>query len=272
MGEPATPGVTARELGALGAGGVEEILDGAFVFYRRRFLACLVAMALVQVPVTIGLTLISETARRKIEQAGLDQELLAQGFTYALLVFLPSAVLSLVATQVGTGAVTYLVGRECTGTRVGVVESYRWAFRKMLPLLGVAALIGLASVLGFLFFVVPGVIAFLVTFAAVPVVMLEDRGVVDSLRRSYELATGSLGRVATVRLLMAAFLAVCLGIGYTLAGRFTDRPDLQLLLAQIPTLIAGPVDSISMVLLYYDLRVRREGMDLECMAAELDRP
>ena len=264
------PARTARSLSGLGMGGVEEIVDGAFVFYRRRFLACFVAMALVQVPVTVGLTLISETALRRIREAGLDLDLLSQGVTYALVVVLPSAVLSLVATQVGTGAITYLVGKACVGETVGVIESYRWALRKTMPLLGTAAIIGFACVFGFFLFVVPAIIAFLVSFAAVPAVMLEDMGVKDGIRRSYELATGSLGRVAAVRLIVALFLGICLLIGYSLAGSVTDRPDARMLLAQIPTLVAGPVDAISMVLLYFDLRVRREGMDIEQMAAALE--
>ena len=77
--------------------------------------------------------------------------------------------------------------------------------------------------------------------------------------------------MAAVRLVVALFLGTCLLIGYTIAGSFTDRPNVQMLLAQVPTLLAGPVDAVSMVLLYFDLRVRREGMDLEAMAAALDR-
>ncbi len=185
MASPAAPPHGAAALASLGAAGVEEIVDAAFVFYRRRFLACFVAMELVQIPVTLGLTLVSETALRRIREAGFDVDLLSQGVTYALVVVLPAAILSLVVTQVGTGAITYLVGKACLGETVGVVESYRWALRKTLPLLGTAAIIGIACVLGFLLFVVPGVIAFLVSFAAVPAVMLEDRGVKDGIRRCW---------------------------------------------------------------------------------------
>jgi hypothetical protein len=250
-------------------GGVEEIVDGSFVLYRRRFLSCFAAMAVVQVPVTAGLTLVLNAALRRFLEARGDVDQLSQSIAYLLVVVLPSALLSLVATQIGTGAITYLVGKACIGETVGVVEAYRWAFRKAVPLIGTAAVVGVACVCGFLVFVVPAVIAFLVSFAAVPVVMLEDRGVIDGIRRSYELATGSLGRVAAVRLLMALFLGACLAFGYGIAGAFTDRVEARSLIAQIPTLIAGPVDAISVVLLYFDLRVRREGIDIERMAAAL---
>jgi hypothetical protein len=252
--------------------GVEEIVDGAFVLYRRRFVACFVAMSLVQIPVTVVLTIFLETALRRIREAGLDVDLISQGLTYALFVVLPTAILSLVATQIGTGAITFLVGKACVGETVGVVESYRGAFRKAVPLLGTAAVVGFACVFGFFFFVVPAVIAFLVSFAAVPAVMLEDRGVKDGIVRSYLLATGSLGRVAAVRVLVALLFAACYAVGHSVAASVTDDPEALLILAQVPTLLAGPVDAISMVLLYYDLRVRREGLDLERMAAELARP
>ncbi len=258
-----------RSLAGLGMGGVEEIVDGAFVFYRRHFLACFAAVSLVQVPVSAGLTILLETAVRRIQDAGTDNDMLSRGVTYALVMVLPSAFLSLLASQIGTGAIAYLVGKACIGETVGVVESYRWALRKSLPLIGTAAIIGFACIFGFFLFVVPAIIAFLVTFAAVPAVMLEDRGVLDGIRRSYELATGSIGRVAAVRLIVAMFLGVCAAMGYEVAGTFTDSPGARLLLAQVPTLVAGPVDAVSMVLLYFDLRVRREGMDIERMAAVL---
>jgi hypothetical protein len=258
-----------RSLAGLGMGGVEEIVDGAFVFYRRHFLACFAAVSLVQVPVSAGLTILLETAVRRIQDAGTDNDMLSRGVTYALVMVLPSAFLSLLASQIGTGAIAYLVGKACIGETVGVVESYRWALRKSLPLIGTAALIGFACIFGFFFFVVPAIIAFLVTFAAVPAVMLEDRGVLDGIRRSYELATGSIGRVAAVRLIVALFLGVCAAMGYVLSGTITENPGARLLLAQVPTLVAGPVDAVSMVLLYFDLRVRREGMDIERMAAVL---
>jgi hypothetical protein len=254
---------------SLRGGSPDEILDASFAFYRRRFVACFAAMALVQVPVTVGLTLVSQTAQRKILDAGLDQELISQGLTYAIFVFLPLAVLSLAATQVGTGALCYLVGKACLGEPVGVVESYRFAFRRVVPLLGAAWVTALASVVGLLLFVVPGVLVFLLTFATVPAVMLEDLGVRAGLRRSYELATENLARVAAVRLLVVLFVAAGLGHGWIAATGLSDRAETQALLAQVPTLLVGPVDAISTVLLYYDLRVRLEGLDLEQMASEL---
>ena len=266
---PPTAGAPAGSLAGLGVGGVEEIVDGAFVLYRRRFLPCFAAMAVVQVPVTAGLTVVLNAAMRRVLEAKGDFDLLSQGIAYLLVVVLPSALLSLVATQIGTGAITYLVGKACIGETVGVVESYRWALRRAMPLIGTAAVVGIACVFGFFLFVVPAVIAFLVSFAAVPVVMLEDRGVLDGIRRSYELATGSLGRVAAVRAIMALFLGACLLLGYGAAGAFTDKVETRSLLAQIPTLFAGPVDAISVVLLYFDLRVRREGIDIERMAEAL---
>jgi hypothetical protein len=248
---------------------VEEILDASFVFYRRRFWACLLAMAVVQLPVTVVNTLVSEAAWRRIELAGTDAVLLTEGLTYTLVVVLPTAFLSLAATHVSTGALTCIVGRACGGVHVGVGEAYAWAFRRMLPLLGASLLVAAGSIFGFFFFVVPGVLMFLVSFAVVPAVVLEDRGVIDSVRRSYTLATGSLGRVTAVRLLIALFLVVTMAVGMFLATSLGIPDEARFLAAQVFTLLAAPVDAISTVLLYYDLRVRREGLDLRRMEEEL---
>ncbi len=227
-------------------------------------------MAAVQVPTALGFTLVWQSAFQRITLAGNDADLRTQAAVIALLTVLPSAFFYFVATQIGTGAVTYLVGKACVDETVGVLEAYRWALRRALPLFGTAILVAAAAFGGLGCFVVPGVIVYLVTFAAVPAVMLEDLGVKAGLRRSYELATGSLARVALVRVVFALFILVSVLVGWLLLQPFSQVTEVQLLLVQIPASFAGPLDAISTVLLYYDLRVRREGLDLERMAAELE--
>jgi hypothetical protein len=57
-------------------------------------------------------------------------------------------------------------------------------------------------------------------------------------------------------------------------GQVTPPPDSLLILSQILTFLAGslilPLYAIATVLFYYDIRIRREGFDLEYLAAQLE--
>ena len=56
-------------------------------------------------------------------------------------------------------------------------------------------------------------------------------------------------------------------------GQIAPPPDLVMVLSQILTFLAGslilPLYSIATTLFYYDIRIRREGFDLEFMANRL---
>jgi hypothetical protein len=57
------------------------------------------------------------------------------------------------------------------------------------------------------------------------------------------------------------------------SGQISPPPDSVMVLSQILTFIAGslilPLYSIATTLFYYDIRIRREGFDLEFMAKHL---
>jgi hypothetical protein len=107
-------------------------------------------------------------------------------------------------------------------------------------------------------------------FFAVPAVtILENLGVGDSLRRSAELSAGFRWRIfgtfVVVYLIMFAIMMTAM-----MTAMFTIK---NLIIAQIASnlfsLLAFPLLSTLIVVLYYDLRIRKEGYDLELMQREL---
>ncbi len=67
---------------------------------------------------------------------------------------------------------------------------YASAVDRVLPLLGLSILVGLFVGLGFLLFVVPGLILMARFAVAIPALVLEDRSVRDAMHRSRELVRG----------------------------------------------------------------------------------
>jgi hypothetical protein len=66
----------------------------------------------------------------------------------------------------------------------------RTAFSEFWPMLGLAILLGIAVLLGCLLLIVPGIVLAVVWSVAFPALVLENRGVIESFKRSAELTHG----------------------------------------------------------------------------------
>lgn len=118
---------------------------------------------------------------------------------------------------------------------------------------------------------------------AVPALVLEDRGARDAIRRSIELTRGRLGRVFLLAVCASiiTYAALMLFQGPFLAGAIFAGPDTMLsfwltivgmVAGTIGATFTGPIMIVGLALLYYDARVREEGLDLQMMMAALDQP
>lgn len=145
-----------------------------------------------------------------------------------------------------------------------------------------AALAVLLLVLLILLYVVVLVVVVVRLIFATQAVVLENHGPVAALRRSWELSRGSFWRILGSLLAMAVLvyfatsLPASLVIGVLSAifvrdiGAQVWLSALNVLLVQLGVIVALPLQLTLYTLLYYDLRVRKEGFDLELRA--LDRP
>lgn len=137
-------------------------------------------------------------------------------------------------------------------------------------------------------FVYVAVLAFCVWFAlryaiSIPILMIENLGVMDTLRRSVFLTRGRRGHIF-LGLLVATIIAY---VGnFLFQGPFTIAVMIDAMRGQWPFWLAstsavagaiggaitGPIALIVTVLLYYDTRIRKEAFDLQFMISSLDQP
>jgi hypothetical protein len=109
------------------------------------------------------------------------------------------------------------------------------------------------------------------------VVVLEERSAGESFRRSWDLAKGEVGKILGTMVLawlifivLYALLIVIVGLIVGLLGSSNER--MTSLLVAILLALVYPITGVVTTLLYYDIRVRREGYDLELMAREAPSP
>lgn len=243
-----------------------EILDSSLGIYRRIF-GTLVAIAIVcqGIPSVLGIYL---------ELSG--------GVLIHPWLWLVTAVLGMVAALFTFGASLWAISEAYLGRRPGIGESIRYAFSKAVKLMiaGLAAYI--IIFLGFMLLIVPGIIIGC-GYSVVPqAVVLEDIGATESLGRSWRLTRDyrwrafGLGLVSLIIVyvpMMAIGIigAAVIGMDPTTleGGGFSTANLIFSVAAQLVGLVVYPILNCVFTLFYYDLRVRKEGFDLEHLSQQL---
>ena len=114
----------------------------------------------------------------------------------------------------------------------------------------------------------------------VPPAVLEDRSASRALARSVALTSGALGRVLVLMFftVIVAYAGFALTQGPFMVAAALAGPETStafwlnmagVIAGSIAGAFTGPLAIIAMAVLYYDLRIRKEGLDLELMIADL---
>jgi uncharacterized membrane protein len=244
---------------------VGEILDTSFSLYRRHF-GALATVALV----CTGIPLVF---RVFLEASGGFLLHPALGVLYALSL----VVLNLVATA----ATVFIVSESYLGRPL----SAREALRRSTPYIGrvlvCSLLMTMAVGLGFLLLLLPGVILAVGLVLAIPAVVLEPRtSASGALSRSWELTRGARWRIfglgfTLLVLLYVPVVAITGLFAFLLprsAGMFSGGSVGMVAVIAIGGLVQMfiyPLFYCVLTVTYYDLRVRKEGFDLELLASTL---
>jgi hypothetical protein len=113
-------------------------------------------------------------------------------------------------------------------------------------------------------------------------IVVENRGIGHALTRTWTQMRGSmikcLGLFAIAGIVTTIVHAICSGPTQTIItmNAFRGAPTAQairildLAISTLSGVVLAPVMSIVTILLYYDIRIRKEGFDLELLASELD--
>lgn len=227
------------------------IVRSSFEIYRRYFGVLLLSTLIPFVPFLI------------LQLLGVIEQNSVAG---VVLLFLPS-LLNIVPT-------TVLISDICVGNEPALGRAYRRAFGKLTGkvLLTILLVFGLI-VLGFVLLIVPGIVAGCwLTFAAV-VAVLERTSAPAALGRSRQLGKGHYLRNAgtyVVTGLIAYVPAFILSAIIGAVGGLADAPRKVIELAgSLLGVLAAAPPAIAVVLLYYDMRVRKEAYDSTKLAEDL---
>jgi hypothetical protein len=174
------------------------------------------------------------------------------------------------------------------------LDAYRGIGKSWLTLIGALLFLGLILFALAIWWMVPcigwltglGMILFMVTTVnplVPPVVVLENQGVLDSVKRAWSLARRRFWPVLGYVLVLSLFSLIVVNgpaaiVNILLAQAFQSfgDPTMQLILTSIIqglvslvfVLIYYPLQMTAFTLIYFDLRVRTEGFDLALLTME----
>jgi hypothetical protein len=166
-----------------------------------------------------------------------------------------------------TGAITRAVAAEVAGQDPSLEQSYRFGFHRLGSVLLVSILVGLATIGGFILFIIPGIWIGVRLAVSVEALVVEGRRGTQAMGRSWELVGGhwwhAFGALVVAGLLTGVVNAV-ITTPFNNTGWFV-----QAIVAAIATVITLPYGVLVGVLLYLDLRARKEQLTLERLRADL---
>jgi hypothetical protein len=274
--------------------GIGDILDASITLYRRSFR---VLVGLMLVSYGVMLPALSWAVERFVEPAYALDSADLRAFLDALTAergrVVPLVALFLVnlllVRPLVEGAVVAAAGRRYLDDAGSFAAAYGAAGRRLgalvtaltlqiLAYFGVLAVAGAAGLA--LGWVSPWLVLLAVPLAlvglgflglqfsfVVEAVMLEGRGAMAALGRSRRLARRAYARITLVYLLGLAATLVLGKILSSIAGLVAPgSPFVATFGEMLATVLGLPLAWASFVVLYYDLRVRREGFDLERLA------
>lgn len=239
-----------------------EVLDTSFGIYRRLFLPLLVVSVATQtIPLAIGVF---------VESAG--------GIGQQPALWLLSVGLAVVFGAVGSAASTFLIAETYLGESLTPQDAFLRSTPFMGRLIATSLLVSILIALGMLLLVVPGLILACGLILSTPALVLEDiPRPTDALARSWTLTRGFRLKIFAsllVALVLLLIPPITLG-AFVAVGSGTVAEStavlIMLIVQSILQILVYPYFYVLITVLYYDLRVRKEGLDLEMLATSLQQ-
>ena len=284
---------------------VGEILDASFKVYSRNFVTMAKAILVVAVPFGILSALIRASVSPSVTNLSnlSNPQANPTPSTSSLAASLTTDLVSLLAAAISTAVIYRVVGSAYLGNPASWKEAVRVGLRKapsvlwvtILPIFGYAAIValpvvvivlvalhsvGLGLLLGFLIGVPDLCVLvwfWVVSQLAIPSLMLENYKGTKALLRAANLLRHlwwrSFGCMLLVSLIVGVLSTVVAGVilGLLLAFSNSDLASIAVLFVSgvLTTVLFTPITASAYVVLSIDLRVRKEGYDIQLLASQL---
>jgi hypothetical protein len=234
-----------------------ELVDAAFQVYRRAPLQFMVALAVVYVPSLV---------LRLVFDINIDPANMPPPSTLATF-----AIIGFATYAIAGGAISVVARDVYLDHPVSVAEAYRIVATRLVTLVLVSVVTVVLMTISAMLLLLPALYVIARFVAVRQAVVLEDAGTGRALSRSSALTVGlKMHVLGTLALMFVLVIAVNVGAGL-LINLIPSRVIMNVLSTAL-SVVVGPILGITETVLYYDLRIRREGFDLEYLVGQHAQP
>lgn len=232
-----------------------EVLDVSFGLYRSLFFPLVVVATVSRViPTVLGIY---------VNVSG--------GIFEHWVLWVLQLPLSIILSALGVAATTFIVSGAYLGEEISAEAALHAAWGLIGRLILLSLMTSLVVGVGLVLLIVPGVILLGgLLLSTVALVLEQPLTATGAMGRSWELSRGFRGKALLTLLVTALLLSIPTLIIGVLAGIATllgvSAQVLVQALAGLLQIFVYPFMYVALTVLYYDLRVRKEGFDLELLA------
>lgn len=185
----------------------------------------------------------------------------------AVLPRLLNMLLTLMAMAFIIAIISWVIGNVVSGILIksasdiiekgetNISDSFKFAFSKLPSLLVASLIIGILTVLGLLLLVIPGIIISLMFYLAIPVIIIEEKGALESLTRSRELVSHRWLKTFALSLIIGLIIMVLTFLVNLILSPFGIYSTL---ISTIISSLIAPISLISSTFYYYSMLAKEE--------------
>ena len=240
------------------------LLDRAFRLYANNFALLLGITAVAYVPFYLIMLLFQSSLSFNPQDGYLPWVTNANFIVFMIL-------WTSIAFPIAAGAATYAISERYLGNDITIHTALRRGLASFWSVALAQITVSIRVLIGFMLLIVPGVLWLLSYSVVVPTILVEGQKAMPSLRRSRELMKGQRGKAFAIILVLALLEAIAsAGIGSLsssiLGADSTTGVVLHSATESLMSIFLAPLSIVATILLYYDMRIRKEGFDLQMLS------
>jgi hypothetical protein len=261
-----------------------ETLDASIKIVRARWRTLATVMVAVALPIQLlDLLIVTSTTDVYEVGSGFGSDSSTSATTYGdegayISGQLVIQLLGVAGYLIGTVACYRAIADSYLGRPTSARESLRFAARRMGTTLWLTIVLVVGLCLAFIALVIPGIWLMVAWSVAIPVMLVEGRGGFAALKRSFALVQGrwwaTFGRLVVSYILVTVVTGVLSVVLLAPAIWAVDDTSFGALVLEhlanfAVSLLTTPFLAAVITLVYFDLRVRKEGFDLALLAERM---
>jgi hypothetical protein len=184
-------------------------------------------------------------------------------------VLVAGALLWLALSVLGQAVILYGAFQQMAGRSFAIGESLSRGLSRFFPVIGVMICAGIGVAAGSVLLIVPGIILYVMWSVALPACVVEQLGPFESLSRSSDLTKGQRWQVFGIVFVIGFVNQIVQGVVQflliALGGAVISAVGTFLWMALI-----GTYQAIAVAVIYHDLRVLKEGIDVDRIISVFD--